>query len=469
MPSQYFANENLPTNAPQVQQLPPDTQYGLDTAMLHRAIAQAMMQKGMQPLEGQTVVTGAGAPNHYVKPAITQQLASLANTGLGAAGMGQSMQEMLRAMQGYQGRVNQTEGNASGALSGSQPTGQPSATLGGAAPQPAAPLSQQLTAAYQAKINSGIPAMITEAQKLIPAIVEARNNENNIAKDKAVAAYGAGASVAQPGGLVEGANASGVGGAPLQAPGAPQTSMNNGVLTQVMPHTGQIAAVSENPLSTAMTKKVQDTNMGIITDRLKDAQAGQEDALASGNLAATARALKELVGRAQLGPQALERAELQRWGGMLGFPIPEGTTYSQLAHSMAMSLVSTAKAHAGLQGRISTPEWQKLLSSTGTDLDITAPALSQLTQNAEMQGNMGVANHNRRMTLFANHAKSNGLSPDIFNAYQVTPDMIAPVGTGESFMGQNTPPPSTPIDRMPASQRPARPPIDLRGQFPTGQ
>jgi hypothetical protein len=442
--------QTLPTQAGQVTQLPPGVQYGIDQSMLQRALAQAMLQRGMQTPEGQTIVTGAGAPNRYVRPNIMQNLAQVANTAAGVRMLGGANKSLADIMREYQGQVNAAQQGAAGTLGGgaAQPTPQGQAPAVGSGMT-----STQALASYQQMKSSGIPAVMAEADKLLPLIGELRKNEASIAAENARTAFGAGAAVAQPQGLVAGANASGIGGGGLQAPGAPQTSMVNGVLTAQEPHTGKIQAVAENPLSTAMTKKVQDTQMSIIGKRVEDAEKAQQDAIGAGNLAATGRALREIIPKAALGPQAMERAELQRWSGLLGFTLPESTTYTQLAHQLALGFLGAAKATSGFQGRLSTQEASWLREASGQNLDITNPALMTMAHNAEMYGLTSVANHNRKMQQFGAHAAANKV-PGAFDGLSVTPEMISPISTGEEFM----PKPAITPEAKPGA-------IDLRGQI----
>jgi len=454
-----FAAQNIPTNQQQVTQLPADVQFGLDQAALQRALAQALLQRGMQVPEGQTIQTGGGAPNHYVKPSAFQYLASLANTAAGASGLGASNANLRDIMQKYQGQQNAAQSAAAQTLGGgptlqnaSIPQGQPT----GQAPQSPIPTgltSDQALASYKQMKASGIPATMAEADKLLPLIGELRNRETANAAENARSVYGEGAKVATPAGLVANANNTGLAGGNLQAPGESQTRMQNGVLERLNPRTNVWEPVAENPLSTMMTRKVQETQMGIIQDRLKAAESGQGDAISAGNLAATGKALQEIIPKAQLGPQALQRAELQRWGALLGFPLPQGTTYTQLAHQLSLSFIGMAKGTAGFQGRLSTQEANWLREANASNLDVTNPAFMQIAHNAEIYGNTQVATHNKRMQNFEGHARAQGLS-GTFTPYSVTPDMIAPIGTGESFLPQPTVAPTSKPNA-----------VDMRGQI----
>jgi hypothetical protein len=450
--------------------LPADVQTGLNTALLRQALAQSMLQRGMQPLEGHTIQTGGGAPNFYVRPSALQGLAGLANTALGANALAKSQSDIGDIMRGYQGKLNKTSAESAQQLGG---TPNATSSSGGSSLPSSASIvqspgltSDQVIQAFQTKKGSGIPQEMADADKLIPLISSLRDaeiksetekqlTESRLANERNLATYKPGADIATPESLTKAANASGVSKTPLQAPGQPSMQMVNGVLTALDPHTNKPYSIAENPLPTAMTRRVQEAQLGIVDKRMTVAETSQDQAIEAGNAAAMGKALQEIIPKAKLGPAAMPRAEIARWQSLLGFPLPPNATYTQLAHRMALDLISAAKKETGLQGRLTQQEANWFREATGANLDITAPALMQLARNAEMAGNMMVANHNRKMQRFEAHATANKV-PGAFSPYQVTPDMIAPVGTGEAFMEE---------PGLGASTSSGPPTIDLRGKI----
>lgn len=458
MASQYLGTENLPTNAAQVQQLPAGTQYGIDQAMLQRALAQAMLARGQQLPEGQTVVTGAGAPNRYVKPAWSQVAASLANTGLGAAAMGQSYKSLYDAMQKYQGDVNATQGGAAGMLGGGASA--PSAQLGGL---PAGVTSDQAIAAYQRMKSSGIPATMAEADKLLPFIADLRMNESKMATEQAMnrarieaenarAVAAPGAAVATAPSKVEAAKASGLPGVsslqppvmlPPSGPAGPGTSFNPqlGTLTTQEQSTG---AVSQNTtaLPPELIRQQQAAALQQVNAHDKEAEEGQDAAISSAHMVNIARAGQQLLQRrgTVTGPRALDRAELQQYGALLtGEPLKPGTTDTYVLHNLNLNLMQEGKTATGVTIR-NKKEWDAFAQAVGLNQDIPGPALNQFYRNMELNGQQEMINFNRKLDNYASHAKRVG-AIDTFSGRKVDSSWAAPV------------------------EIPAQAPIDLRGKI----
>jgi hypothetical protein len=494
------ANQNIPTNAPQVQQLPAQYQTALDTVGLKKALAQALLARGMQQRTGQTIETGGGAPNRYVRPALTQNLSDLASTLVGSKMIGESQQDLFRVMQKYQAdraqKVQEYMGGVGNpTVPGPAPTAQsfpvgpsgaPSVSgndvygnppLEGTASS-AAPTAQGPQAASPPSVGDSWMSMGQRMQADPDATVRAlgekymqfgsamHQNEQNNARALKEAAYNRAAAAAEPGSVL--ASTGGPQGFDPSAlrlpaqhaagpvdPNNPNGPVYTGVQGQIYdPMTGQVNTPEPGTGKLATTEGLPaDLQKKLLSGQIDEYQANRKFAMDSfpetilaGKMARTAHLLNMLYDSGMLdkasGALAVPRAELDMYEHLLGgTKLSPSTTYVQLAQSLASSMGLDAKDSSGLKGKLSEDQMKYIQQITGGHVDLTLPAMRTLATNVEAAGNQIVNNHNQFMQNFNGHARSiRGLPGESnFDSFIVTPDKLPAVSLHPS-VGALTPP-----------------------------
>ncbi len=421
-----FQTSAMPTNAAQVQQLPAGTQYGIDQAMMKKALAQALIAKGSQQPQGQTIQTGGGAPNRYVAPSITQHLSDMASMYVGANALSGSMRDMANVMQSYQAANNDVEQRAAAALDGS---------------------ADGARNAYTIRANSMIPAQQEKAEKMYPYIAALTTNERDTNAKMVEAARG---MSAEPNSVVAAATAAGgpnptlINQNPPPHPAGPVDPNN--------PDTGSYTGQTGNPIVSPVSGQVvgtkagsgepigmgeglpakqklalQQTDSDVLTSNLKQAPEMYADAMKAAYAAKVAAAYKYCVQRANTGALVTEKTDVQQLSSLLGVPVSPKTSFTQLGRSLGMTIQGMTRETGGFGGRVANQEQQIINQASGSNLGLQTPVLQNIADIMENYGVTKRAVHNGQMADFSNHALHHGLTVNPFTPYIITDDKIPPV------------------------------------------
>ena len=455
-----FNQPAMPTNAAQVQQLPSQYQLPLDAAMMKRALAQALLSRGQQQPQGQTIVTGAGAPNVYVKPNITQNLSDLAATLVGAKALGSSMKEMGQVMQGYQ-QHRQEEVDS---------------LLNGAGPSEA-PQSQRYIQAGTAGMSSNDATVRAQAGEWLKVGAELHKNEQDHVSAQQIAGFTHGAGAAEGPSVIAAAQApSGMDASRLKPPTAvpvgastdpnnPQAPVGTGVPGQTLsPQTGLVSttAPGTGAVSTAegLPAKIQQRVVQAQADELlathKDLSGmwpQMQDVAHNGAVAGAAATLLRSADP-KTGAFALDRAKLMQIGQMFGYGPDVTLSPTQLLHELSLGFLGAAKTDAGFAGRLTDSDLKILRNSSGSDLELQRPVLLRIAENYKAYSDQQVRNFNSRLGEAAQRASRTGImDPTAFSDKLIQPKNIAPVGTDVSG---GIPPASAPAASVLPQNRPRR-------------
>jgi hypothetical protein len=458
-------NSAMPNNMQQLA-LPPQYQVPLDTAMLKKAIAQALISRGGQMPQGQTIVTGAGAPNRYVRPALTQNLGTVADTYLGGKMLNQALEQLGGTMSKYQADHQSAIQDALAPFvsGGGTPTPAPAAdgpgastpsVMSGAAglpvtspgPAPQTPMDSHpsVTAdmairTYRKLASSIFPDQREAAAKLIPLIGELQKNESDLALRAKTSAFEAGKGSATADSIV--ANAPTLNAAGLKAPpkigGSPGSDSGDPHITNLAPgmsmddRTGLIS--TQNPQSGAISSQeglpgqlAKQTNQKLLDNAANEFEALRKDnpdAMESGMTAAKARAYIALVdsGLLNTGLGVVTKQNAQQLGALFGgSPPPIGTSLTKVAQQLALSFLGAGHESSGVGAIRSTKEFQAFMDTSGATMNAPPPALRTIAGTIAEEEEAKVRKFNTRadnLTLDSADGK-NGLLPSRVRGYRV--------------------------------------------------
>jgi hypothetical protein len=414
--------------------LPAEFQGQLNQALLRQALAQALLQRGMQVPEGQTIQTGAGAPNRYVKPSPFQYLASIANLGAGASGLGQAQSDIMGTMQRFQGAQQQSTANLQN---------QALVNIGAAPGTDPSSLPGNLSARYYANLAQ------LEQQSIFP---EARANSIKHAQIAAELGKEQISQQGQTGRQAQGAVLAGSSpqsineayrltpfGQPLTAggggglqPNNPQPSVVGGHLAAPQAETGNLE-FGPFTQGSVLAQRQQDQQRESFD---KQGQALLEDkgqVIHVLNAGEKAKAILELASDPRTiqgihDPMAV--GNLQKYAAFFGGrPPPQGTTNLDVLRQLTTQMIGDATAGAGVKGSVrSVKEWQQILSTLGPEL--TPEAARTHALNVLREANAIKGSYDRRSAAYLPRARQYGISGAYENQLDIKPEDIAHVGSG---------------------------------------
>ena len=501
-PLQFGTTQNMPTNAGQVTQLPAQYQTAIDASMMRRALAQALLARGMQQRTGQTIETGGGAPNRYIRPSITQNLSDLASTVLGGMQLKQSQSELTGAMQNYQqGLHKELATVADTTAAGSPSTGPdggtpPNVAPGGSALVPQAKSDIDLGSAdakarWKAALLSPYPVVQQQAKDLYDRYVDLARQEGILKNEQAIAGFKEAATNATVESKVAAAKGSGgMDSGQLQPPpplegGKPPSSVvgvtdpGTGFTPNRNPSTGAVSL--EAGLEPKLAQELQTKQLTALNDSYADMNKNWGNVRGQATMGAVADAFVNLVrsGKVNTGALATERAEVDQFAPLVGHAVAPGTTYTQIARELALKFLGAAKGDSGFATRMSTQEAGWLKDVNGSNLDLQSPALLAIGENYSNHARAEVEASNAKALYSAEVADSMGAHnlAHLHRLLVVNPESIAPVTTGLPPPGAApVVPPPTPYKsiyegRFGAPAQPATPPEARRRKYnwQTGQ
>jgi hypothetical protein len=102
-----FGQAAAPTSSAPLMGVPAEYQADLSKAMLKKALAQALLQKGMEQPQGQQLQGANGVPGLYVKSSPLQFLSGMASTLAGAKALGSANTDLTTISARMQGKENE--------------------------------------------------------------------------------------------------------------------------------------------------------------------------------------------------------------------------------------------------------------------------------------------------------------------------------------------------------------------------
>jgi hypothetical protein len=420
--------------------LPAEFQGQLNQAMLRQALAQAMLQRGLQMPEGQTIQTGGGAPNRYVPPSAFQYLASLANVAGGASGLGKSQADITGVMQQFQNaQQDETKGIQANALSHWAPAGQPVSDP--------AQLPDNMKAGYFAELaqrsaQSRFPEIRANAIKYAQIGAELGKEQMGQAGQTGRQLQGAVLAGSSPQSI--NATAAGtpfgqpapVGTAAGLQPNNPNPQVVGGHVVTTEPQTGA-AAVGPFTQGSVLAQRQQEQQRAGLEQTGNGLLEEKGAIIHSGNSAEKAKAILDLISdkdTVQGVPHALTISEGEKWLAFLGgTQIPQGVTNLDLLRNLTTSMVGDAAAGAtgGKGGAVrSVKEWQAIADTVNTRGTISPDAARTESLNAIRQYNSQRGSYDRRTQAFLPRARKYGINEGFEGQLDIKPEDIAHVGSG---------------------------------------
>jgi hypothetical protein len=419
--------------------LPADVQGQLNQAMLRQALAQAMLQRGMQMPEGQTIATGAGAPNRYVKPSAFQYLASLANTAAGASGIGKSQSDITGIMQQFQqAQQQETAQNQATALAHNQIPGASPITNPGQLPP-------NLQGGYFAELSqldqaSRFPENRARAIKEAGVAADLGKAQASEAGQTQRAVFGAAAPRATVGSVVGASNETPLGGAaPLQAPTAPTPGSDikpigmglfydhiRDKIFKINPTTNQVEPVAEETLqgkqALAYQQARQEGQLEVAKDKglQQSFDENQNDATMMQHL----QDAQKLLGYVHTGWGTNEFVKFSAAAKRLGIDLGQNPAPVEALRGLMTPLIGQTIHAEGVSGRLSSAVKNAFDNNPG-NVDRQKPAIDAALQRAiaDIQSQFKV--HNQLVDQTAGILKGSVADPRTVTRFRLTPENTA--------------------------------------------
>lgn len=487
MPDPFNPSQQYATNAPQVTQLPMQYQQGIDASMLKRQLAAMLMQRGMQSPQGQTVVTGDGAPNRFVRSSPWEHLSGLAQTILGGKMMAGAQQELMATANDYQTQhrlAAEDEARAAGPAAYA-------AMSGKAQPAPLPAIGQTMTPQEGHVITAGDtppPAIVAPPSGLSSAVQSAYNtyfrHKTSIFPDqqqqsaglykiytdlvskeaemeqtkqlellKAGTAPGSGATYQSKVEAIKGGDVSKLQTIPQIGAGTSTPSSADLPTGERMVQNTGTGELSYN--ATTGTRQAEEINRAqqeSYGKRFEDLTSSMPEMKSVGQTQAQIRAMLDIMNRgpAYVGALSDDKAELGRLSALIGRPIPAGTQYHDLLRMMGTALIPATAQAAKVSSIRGNSELVNLLRLSGQDLQSDPTALKTRLEQLDAGLGSEISFHNRRIEDLADYANHLGRQKDfeyLLN-HKITPNMIAPVQTNLPPTPVAGLPPGTPAPQM---------------------